>query len=90
MGKSQRIFLDDKSYIDWSIHAVAKDRWRPHGVRYRIAWVDKGVCRVLFDNHHGKEVHVHLDGNESAYLFISVEKLWNDFLNEIRKRGGLE
>ena len=64
------------------------DKERPHGVRYRIAWIQNEVCRVLFDNHHGKRDHVHLDGIESDYEFVTVDDLWEDFLTEVRKLGG--
>ena len=87
--KLARPDLPDGSFIDISIDEIAPDRWRPHGVRYRFAWIDKGVCRVLFDNHHGKHDHLHIDGVEMEYRFISVEKLYDDFTSEIRSLGGL-
>ncbi len=85
---SIREFLEDGSFIELSLFPIRRDRWRPHGVRYRMAWVQNGVCRVLFDNHHGKEDHVHIDGGERKYLFTSVAKLRKDFEREVRKMGG--
>lgn len=90
MGSSFRYALPDGSFIDWQIKSIRPDRWRKHGVRYRLAWVQNGVCRVLFDNHHGKQDHVHLDGVERAYQFISVRRLWSDFFIAIRSLGGLK
>jgi len=83
-----RIELSDESFIDRSIEQISPDRWRPHGVRYRFAWIQKGKCRVLFDNHHGKEDHCHIDGIEISYQFTTTEKLFDDFLAAIKKLGG--
>ncbi len=88
MGSSSRFDLQDGSFIDWHIKPIRADRWRPHGVRYRLAWVQDGECRVLFDNHHGKRDHLHLDGREKSYVFTSVNRLWDDFFAEIRRLGG--
>jgi predicted transcriptional regulator len=46
--------LKDGSFIEGMIQIIPSDRWRPHGVRYRLAWVIEGKCRVLMDNHFGK------------------------------------
>jgi len=67
---------------------VRPDKWRPHGVRYRLAWIQKGKCRVLFDNHHGKTDHVHVDGVESMYSFSTIAKLRQDFEATINELGG--
>jgi len=88
MGSSSRIDLQDGSFIDWQVTPIRADKWRPHGVRYRLAWIQDGKCRVLFDNHHGKVDHIHVDEKEKKYEFISVEKLWNDFFEEVRNLGG--
>lgn len=89
MGSSVRTTLPDGSYVDWSITRIKPDKWRPHGVRYRVAWIQKDVCRVLFDNHHGKHDHCHVEGKEKDYEFTTVERLWADFREEVRKLGGL-
>lgn len=75
MGSSVRTTLQDGSYVDWSITRIKADKWRPRGIRYRIAWIQKDACRVLFDNHHGKHDHCHVDGAERAYEFTTVEQL---------------
>ncbi len=83
-----RIKLSDGSFVDSSIEHIAPDRWRPHGVRYRFAWVQNGRCRVLFDNHHGKGDHCHIEGVECLYHFTTAERLFADFLDAIRRLGG--
>ena len=57
-------------------------------MKYRLAWVENGRCRVLFDNHRGKSDHLHIDGNELPYTFRSVEALWHDFRAWVVELGG--
>lgn len=86
--KMDRKRLIDGSFVDASVEIVDRDKWRPHGVRYRIAWIQDGKCRVLFDNHHGKTDHFHVDGAESEYLFQSIEQLFDDFERLVELLGG--
>jgi hypothetical protein len=53
-----------------------------------MAWVQSGVCRILFDNHHGKGDHMHKEGVEYPYSFTSFSQLREDLEFEIRKLGG--
>ncbi len=89
MGSSVRRVLEDGTFIEYSVTPIRSDRHRPHGVRYRLAWVQDDVCRVLFDNHHGKHDHFHVDGVEKEYSFRSVGALFDDFLTQVRKLGGV-
>jgi hypothetical protein len=84
----ERAALTDGSFVEGTIETITPDRWRPHGVRYRLAWVQGGRCRVLFDNHHGKGDHFHIDQREYPYRFRSVGQLIRDFQAEIRNLGG--
>jgi hypothetical protein len=44
---------------------------------------------VGYDNERGKGDHRHFKGRESAYRFVSVERLVDDFLADVNKvRGG--
>ena len=88
MGTSFRFLLADGSFVDWALKPIKPDGWRSHGVRYRIAWIQNEVCRVLFDNHHGRKDHMHIDGIERPYTFTSVEQPLTDFKHEVRQLGG--
>ena len=66
----------------------------PEGVRYRLAFVPAGQREpaVLYDNHHPKGHHKHVDGAESPYEFTSILNLQIDFAEETarwkkRQRG---
>jgi hypothetical protein len=86
--RETRRYLSDGSFVDRVLESIKPDRWRPHGVRYRYAWIQNGECRVLFDNHHGKGDHLHIDGEEKPYKFSDHGQLLDDFYSEIRKLGG--
>ncbi len=84
----EREYLKDGSFIELSLDIIDPDFWRPHGFRYRLAWIQNGECRILFDNHHGKTDHVHIEDMEYSYHFEGVHQLIADFLSEIKKLGG--
>ena len=86
--RNKRLPLVDGSFVEFSLTNITRDKWRPHGVKYRLAWIDTdGVCRVLFDNHRGKKDHYHVDGKEFEYEFESVEKLEADFMAILKRMG---
>jgi hypothetical protein len=88
MQKKARQVLSDGTFIEWVVSSIKADKWRPHGKKYRLAWIQNRKCRVLFDNHSGKGDHFHLDGVEYEYKFTTLKKLREDFLTEIRKLKG--
>ena len=87
--KLRRETLSDGSFIEVSLDVIKIDQWRLHGFKYRVAWIQNDECRILFDNHHGKPDHFHVDECEFTYHFESIEQLFIDFLNEIKKLGGV-
>lgn len=63
------------------------------GVRYRLAFVRAGEKEpaVLYDNHHPKGHHRHLEGIEEAYEFLDADRLIEDFLGDVQRvRGQLK
>ena len=63
---------------------------QPEGVRYRLAVIRAGeeVPAVLYDNHHPKGHHRHIEGVEQPYEFVSVERLIADFIMDVRRVTG--
>ncbi len=59
-----------------------------HRLKYSLFYGRAGSRIVGFDNERGKGDHKHVRGEESAYLFISVEQLVADFFDEVRKARG--
>lgn len=57
-----------------------------HAFKYRLVYVLNGKRIVGFDNERGKGDHCHLDGNEHAYNFTTLDQLIEDFIAEVAKR----
>lgn len=43
---------------------------------------------MLFDNHHGKSDHFHVDEVECEYKFQGIERLFQDFEEQVSILGG--
>lgn len=41
--KLARRELSDGSFIEIALDRIPQDRWRPHGIRYRFAWVHAAI-----------------------------------------------
>ena len=63
---------------------------QPDGVRYRLALILRGqtVPAVLYDNHHPKGHHRHLQGIEEPYEFVDLERLIADFMADVGRVTG--
>ena len=46
-----------------------------------------GIRLVAFDNERGKGDHRHIQDEETAYAFVSIQALLAGFAEEIRKTG---
>jgi hypothetical protein len=57
-----------------------------HAFKYRLVYILDGKRLVGFDNERGKGDHKHLDGKESAYRFVSIDQLLDDFMAEVERR----
>ena len=71
-----------QEYVVWD---VPVDERSPDGVRYRLAFVPFGLRRpvVLYDNHHPKGHHKHLNGVEAAYSYRGIAELVADFEEDV-------
>lgn len=71
------------------IWKVAKSKDYPEGTKYSLFFVlkDTGEILVGFDNHKPKGHHKHQNGLESNYDFQNMNKLTDDFWDEVNKRG---
>jgi hypothetical protein len=63
---------------------------QPEGVRYRLAFIRAGedTPALLYDNHHPKGHHRHVDSREEPYRFTNVQELVMDFTRETRRLAG--
>lgn len=56
-----------------------------HEYKYSLALIVDGECVLRYDNERGKGDHRHIRGQESAYAFVSMEKLMDDFQAEVQR-----
>jgi len=70
------------SVVIWTL--PKKDRDRPHGFKYRLQYTgSNGETLVRYDNERPKGDHKHIGDTESAYQFVSVDKLLDDFWRDV-------
>ena len=76
---------DDGDLLEAVVWKVASSIQHPKGVRYRMAFIPIGHKQpaVLYDNHHPKGHHKHIDRKESAYSFSGIEQLILDFERDV-------
>ena len=92
--KAMRAFYDRGEFPDGSIvemtiwlvpeHVVGSS----HPFKYSLFYGYPGRRVVGYDNERGKGDHRHLDGNEEAYAFSTVEVLVADFLSDVQRVRG--
>jgi Family of unknown function (DUF6516) len=56
-----------------------------HVFKYRLAYVEDGVCIVRYDNERGKGDHKHLGDLQSAYKFTDASQLLADFYQDVER-----
>ena len=55
------------------------------GYKYSLALIVDGECILRYDNERGKGDHRHFMDQESAYAFVSLEMLMDDFQAEVQQ-----
>ena len=55
-----------------------------HSFKYRLFYGQPGEDRVRYDNERGKGDHHHVNGQELAYVFESLDKLLDDFDRDVQ------
>lgn len=54
-----------------------------HSFKYRLAYIVECECVLRYDNESGKGDHRHVGTEETAYEFVSVDQLLDDFLADV-------
>lgn len=82
-----RIVLGERSFAEivvWQLDEPLKGS--THLFKYRLAFVEEGICQMRYDNEAGKGDHKHLGQTETPYLFRDVEALQSDFWRAVAER----
>ena len=56
-----------------------------HPFKYRLVFVVAGERMIGFDNERGKGDHSHVEGVERPYAFVDVDRLIEDFIEEVER-----
>lgn len=67
----------------WQLARASQDK--PHGLRYSFAYIVDGKRVVGYDNGEGKGDHRHYRGKEEPYLFVDIDRLFDDFYADTRR-----
>ena len=88
----QRLAIGERSFAALRIWQVpAPVRASRHRFKYSLAYIEEGNCIVRFDNEAGKGDHKHVGAAETAYEFVTLDRLVDDFWMEVdrwRERWG--
>ncbi len=89
----QKLTDTDGDILELVIWKIPVGTRHPEGVRYRLAFIPRGHDRpvLLYDNHHPKGPHKHNNGAESAYVFVDISRLIEDFqrnVAQLKERRG--
>lgn len=78
---------DDGAIVEMTVWQVPKRvAGSRHAFKYSLFYGRDGVRIVGYDNEAGKGDHKHLDGDETAYAFTTIEQLIADFKADVRRR----
>lgn len=88
--KAKRIwhtkFREDNGNItEIKLWEVSTSKDKPHGYKYSLVYIVKGKRVIGYDNAEGKGDHRHHGDKEECYTFKSIDKLFEDFYNDIRR-----
>ena len=69
--------------VEIKVYSLEDVRY-PDDIKYSLVCTDKITGKkVLFDNHHPKGHHFHIDEKEYDYNFTGVDELVDDFRQRI-------
>jgi hypothetical protein len=94
--KAMLLFEDRMTYPDGAILEMCiwklpePDTERQHGLKYRLFYGHANERIIGYDNERGKGDHRHYRAQEEPYIFSTVQKMMEDFLNDVdRKRTAI-
>ena len=83
--------LRERYILELSIYEVGSSERYPDGVKYGLICKDLKTGRfVLFDNHHPKGPHIHVNDRQFDYEYRNDENLLEDFKELVSKVLGVK
>ena len=71
------------SIVEIKIWSVPISAYKPHGYKYSFIYVKSGRRILGYDNAEGKGDHKHYEDKEEPYEFKNINKLFEDFYNDL-------
>jgi len=81
--KHDKITDEDGNTVEIKMWAVPKAADKPHGLKYSLVYIVNNKRVLGYDNAEGKGDHRHYKEREEPYLFVSLEKLAEDFYSDV-------
>jgi hypothetical protein len=82
----RRVVVAVDAFVDVAVRKIPKPvPPSVHGFKFRLAYVVRGECVVLYDNERGKGDHRHAKGLEEPYDFSTPDQLIADFEADIAR-----
>jgi hypothetical protein len=83
----ERHVLAENAFVEIVVwHLPRSVRGSSHRFKYRLAFVENGMCIIRYDNEAGKGDHRHVADTEERYDFTTPEALLVDFWREVDMR----
>jgi len=76
---------DASGIVEIKLWSVPITSVNPHGYKYSMVYIREGKRVLGYDNHEGKGDHRHYGEREEHYRFTSIDKLFEDFYEDIRR-----
>ena len=71
--------------VEIRMWSVPKTEDKPYGFKYSLVYIINGERVVGYDNAESKGDHRHDKEREAPYLFVSLEKLAEDFFRDVEE-----
>ncbi|MBI3605554.1 MAG: hypothetical protein HY202_05955 [Nitrospirae bacterium] len=81
----EKVVEPDNSIIEVKVWSVPVTSDKPHGFKYSLVYIKNGERVLGFDNHEGRGDHRHFKGSETLYQFKTIDRLFEDFHEEVRR-----
>ncbi len=81
----EKRYLADGSFQEIKIWKVPESKDNPVGIKYSFAYIVNKERIIGYDNYEHKGDHRHYKDKEFPYEFQGLERLWQDFNNDIKR-----
>lgn len=79
----QEKWMEGDHIVEIKVWSVPVTKEKPHGYKYSLVYVKAGRRIVGYDNGEGRGDHRHYQGKEERYEFTDLDKLMQDFYEDI-------